>query len=525
MAPFNKAEVSQMRKQRWLIRAMWLTVPYSQVDALEYDALQVLSLVRSIKNTFAPINRTPPEVLSLIPDCLEDYNKDRNLITLTHICRSWRKIFVSRPSLWAKLNFKNVDKTRVYIERSRSAPLGISLSSFHEGEALLLAIPHIHRLKTLWVSGNPVQVLPVLAGHFFRPFPLLDKLKICFQSDQAPTLPDGLFNGDLSSLRELAVTGVITALPWRDLSNLTTFKLHDAPEYRILLTQLLDFFESAPYLCHIELHDSFLSSPDAPTERVVPLPHLKDLSIITDRPHSNLLNHLSTPAGASLFLEFRLNSEDPPIPSYVPESSGSLHNLSHITAVNLCFDSDNMAIQFSGPSGKLRVFWEWKPKEEQPNVGTSLIIQFLSKLDILRTRWLVITRCRYWLYDPAQTAKSTLYQILHRMEDLRTLIPIGCGDLPFIHTLNPDKNLSKIALCPRLEEIVFYIDRQDPLHVDELVDMTKERALRGAKLPAITVVSVDAVAPKQHVFWLKKHVSRVGYKFDGVDPAWDALLS
>ena len=182
-------------------------------------------------------------------------------------------------------------------------------------------------------------------------------------------------------------------------------------------------------------------------------------------------------------------------------------------------------MQFSGPSGKLRVFGEWDYQEEQPNAGTSLITQFLSKLDISRTRWLVTTLCRYWLYDHAQITKSTLYQTLHRMEDLRTLILIGYKDPPFIHTLNPDKNPSKIVLCPRLEEIVFYINRQDPLHVDELVDMAKERALRGAKLPAVTVVSVDAVAPKQDVFWLKKHVSRVEYKFDGVDPAWDALPS
>ena len=496
-----------------------------QANALERDALEVLSLVRSMKNTIAPVNRTPPEVLSLIPDYWGDYKKDRNLIRLTHVCRSWREIFISRPSLWTCLDFWNTDKTRAYTERSKCVPLKIYLQPPYEEGAFLLAIPHIHRLKTLLVSGNPAQVIPVLAEHFSRPFPLLDKLKICFRFDQVPTLPGGLFDGGLSSLRELTLTGVITALPWRNLSNLTTFKLHDVPEDKILLTQLLDFFESAPYLRRIRLCDSLPSSSDAPPERVVRLPHLKDLSITTEQPHSSLLNHLSIPAGASLRLEFKLNGEYLPIPSYVPRSLGSLPNLSHITAVNFCFDSDTIAIQFSGPSGKLRVFGEWDYQEEQPNAGTSLITQFLSKLDISRTRWLVITLCRYWLYDPAQITKSTIYRTLHRMEDLRTLILIGCEDLPFIHTLNPDKNPSKIVLCPRLEEIVFYINRQDPLHVDELVDMAKERALGGAELPAITVVSVDAVAPKQDVFWLKKHVSRVEYKFDGVDPAWDALPS
>ena len=501
---------------------MWLTVPYSQVDALECDTLHVLSLVRSMKNTFAPVNRTPQEVLFLIPDHLEDYNKDINLITLTHVCRSWRKIFVSRPSLWAKLNFKNVDKTRVYVERSRSAPLGISLSPFHDEEALLLAIPYIHRLKALSVYGEPDEILPVLAEHFSRPFPLLDKLKICFRPNWTSALPGGLFGGDLSSLRELALMGVITALPCRDLSNLTTFELHDVPEDKILLTQLLDFFESAPYLRHIQLHYSLPSFSNAPPERVVSLPHLKDLSINADQPHS-ILNHLSIPAGASLHLEFRLNGEYPPIPSYLPESSGSLHNLSHITAVNLSFDSDNMAMQFSGPSGNLDVFGEWRLEEEQPNVGTSLIMQSLSKLDILRTRWLVITLCRYWLYDPAQITKSTLYQTLHHMEDLRTLMLVVCENLPFIHTLNPDKNPFKTVLCPRLEEIVLYIEDRDLLHVDELTKMAEERALRGAKLPAITIVDIDAFVPKKEVSRLRKHVSRVEYRLDDALPEWDTL--
>ena len=39
-----------------------------QVDALERDTFEVLRLVRSIKNSLASINKTPPEILSLIPD-------------------------------------------------------------------------------------------------------------------------------------------------------------------------------------------------------------------------------------------------------------------------------------------------------------------------------------------------------------------------------------------------------------------------------------------------------------------------
>jgi hypothetical protein len=70
-----------------------------QADALERDGFEVLRLVRSMKNSLAPINRVPPEILSLIPDyCCED-DMDRDLVALTHVCRSWRDTFISRSSL------------------------------------------------------------------------------------------------------------------------------------------------------------------------------------------------------------------------------------------------------------------------------------------------------------------------------------------------------------------------------------------------------------------------------------------
>ena len=99
----------------------------------------MLSLVRSVKNSFAPVNRIPPEILSLTPDYYEydeddvDEDKvDKDLIALTHVCRSWRDVFISRSSLWTRLDFTNVDKTRTYIHRSKSSPLEINLDQHQE---------------------------------------------------------------------------------------------------------------------------------------------------------------------------------------------------------------------------------------------------------------------------------------------------------------------------------------------------------------------------------------------------------
>ena len=89
-------------------------MPCSQVGILEHDVLEVLSLVRSMKNTFAPINRVPREVFSLIPEYCKT---DEALVALTHVCRGWREQFVSRSSLWTSLDCTNVEKTRVYLKR------------------------------------------------------------------------------------------------------------------------------------------------------------------------------------------------------------------------------------------------------------------------------------------------------------------------------------------------------------------------------------------------------------------------
>jgi len=476
-----------------------------------------------MRNTFALVNRTPPEILSLIPDYWEDDHKDETLIKLTHVCRGWREIFISRPSLWTSLDCTDVDKTRVYAERSKYSPLQLRLGQSYRAEAFLLAVPHIPRLKTLVVSGDPTEILPALVEHFSCAVPLLDKLKISFARNQAPNLPEKLFNGDLSSLCELSLSGVTTPLPWRGLSNLTTFKLCHVPKDKILVTQLLDFFESAPHLRHIYIRDSIPNSSNAPAERVVILPYLEDLHIIAQPAHSILLDHLFIPDGASLCLEFKFSGKEPPIQSYLP-SSEVLYNLSHITAANFCFGPERRFIQLHGPSGELCILGNWIRGHESLHAGTPKFIQTLDQFDISRIQSLAITLSGYRSRN-SDITKWKIYRILCRMDDLRILVLTQCKNLPFIDVLNPDKNPDKIVLCSKLEEITLYVNHPSEFHVDELLDMAEGRASRDAKLSAITIVSTDALAPTKKVFLLRKHVDYVEYKFDDTLPEWDTVPS
>jgi len=367
----------------------------------------------------------------MIPTYWEDSDSDMGLIRLTHVCRDWREIIMSRPLLWTRLDCTDVGKTKLYTERSKSCPLEIYLrpgrSTFYREQALILAVQHIDRLRTLSVSGNPTEVLPALDKHLSRPVPLLNTLNITLVSHQAPILPSRLFDEDLSSLRELSLTGVTMPLPWRDLSSLTTFYLCHISKHEILLTQLLDFFESVPRLRHIHLYNSIPSSSDAPTERVVSLPRLKDLGIIAQTPHSILLNHLSIPVGALLRLEFTFRGGESPIPSYSPKSLENLRNLSHITATNLYFGSERRSVWLRGPSGGIYIFGNRADGGGQPNIGiTRFLRPLLDQFDLSRSQRLAITLCHYRPRASAGIETWSVYQTLHTMEDLRTLTLARC---------------------------------------------------------------------------------------------------
>ena len=527
----NDAEVRRpMSLERKTICMCMVThgVIFSQVNAIERDALQVLSLVRSTKNALSLVNRVPPDVLAMIPTYWEDSEGDMGLIRLTHVCRSWRETIMSRPLLWTRLDCTSVGKTKLYIERSKSCPLEICIrparNAFYREQAFILAIQHIDRLRTLSVSGNPREVLPVLVKHFSRRVPLLNVLNINLVYP-ASIPPSSLFDGDLSSLRELSLTRVIMPLPWSDLSSLTTFNFCHVPKDVILLSQLLDFFESVPRLRHIRLHNSIPNSSDAPTERVVFLPRLKDLSIIAQPPHSILLNHLSVPVGALLRLEFTFSSGESPIPSYSPKSLENLENLSHITATNLFFGLERRSVWLNGPSGGLYIFGNRTQGGSQPNIGiTRFLRSLLDQFDISRSQRLAITLCHYRPRNSAEIETWSVYQTLHSMEDLRTLTLARCINRPFILTLNPRKNSSKTVLCPKLEELTLYIKNPGQYRINELLSMVKERASRGAKLSAISIISLEnAFLLAVEMSQLREHVARVEYRVGDVMPAWDAL--
>ena len=386
--------------------------------------------------------------------------------------------------------------------------------------ALLLTLPHIGRLKTLAVFGS--LCVRKLNTRFNSPAPLLEELRIKVHRDRLPSVESTVFGGNLSSLRELHLYGVLTDLPWRNLANLTAFDFRRVPGNKISVTQLLDFFEDAPRLREIKLRDSLPYSSNAPSERVVSLPHLRLLRIDAQPVHPILLNHLEIPTGAFITLDFKLSGERSQILDYLPRSIDNLNNISRITSVNLDFRS-GVTIWFSGSNGDLYVSGGWVFRRPIPPILEHEILPSLDKFHISTTESLAIAH--YGGLAHTKIEESDAYQTLFLMKNLRILTLTYCADLSFIFALNPDRNTSNAVICPRLGELVLYI--QEPGEescVDELLEMAKGRASKGVKLSTVMILCPRDLIPAEKVLELRKYVSYVDYRLVNAASTWVNLL-
>jgi hypothetical protein len=459
----------------------------------------------------APVNQIPPEILALIPDFWDKHYEDRDqdVIALTHVCRAWREVFTSRSSLWTDFNCEDKGQAHVYLERSTSLPVNLSLYTYAR-------LPHYHpffeiipraigRLGSLSIGVMPGD-LQAITAHLSHPAPHLEKLSICgdsnYDAHRNPVLTPALFNGDLSSLRKLRLECVCTELPWRNMVNLTSFWLLYAPSGEVTVSQLLDFFESTPRLRKVGLY-SVTPAPGAPNERLVSLACLEKMVITGGGSASLLVDQLLIPVGARVTIEVDLPS--PPIQDHPPRFFNNLRNLPNFTTVDLCCTSIwKPHIQFSGPNGQVKMVLRTSRVDR-----TCFMLESLGHFDTSRIEQLMIDCGDSPSSDP-------LYRALLPMKHLRTLTlrRIASPHI-FVHALHPNMSPSGTVACPKLEELVIVLNEMT-IDMKIVTGVMAARASRGAKLKSIRIVDKDTSAGTD-VSELQKHVLHVEYgpEFDG----------
>ena len=468
-----------------------LTFSHLQIHVLEQDAFEVLRLLRFWRNRLAPISRIPPEVLTLIPDFWDTRHRDQGVIALTHVCRAWREIFTSCPSLWSDFDCEDVDKTQIYLDRSKSSPIDLRLKrveSLSPHDPFFQVVPHaVTRLKSLSIHGTPenLQDIATLLSH---PVSILETLAI--EVDLECTPQDGLvvetmlFDGDLSSLRELQLKCVHTVLPWRNMVNLTSFTLGYTLLGNFPIRHLLNFFESAPRLRKIQLH-SATPTFGAQNGRLVSLAHLERMEILGGGPSSLLLDHLLIPVGAKLTTRVGLDLLGPApggsmFDGHLPRSLSNLRNFSDFTEIHLHIGGFYPRIRFSGPNGQVTMI---SATPRDTTVTTYRVYESLARFDTSKIERLRINAGDLW----DNRGNCSFFRALYPMRALRTLTISRCKNISTsIDILHDD------CLCPKLEELI--LDPRvhgEKFDIQAVVGTLASRTSWGLKLKSVKIVSAD----------------------------------
>ena len=250
-------------------------------------------------NSFAPINRVPMDVLSIIPTHLPSQG-DR--FRASFVCRHWRRTLLRHAALWSYLI---LSKGEVYVktllERAKGSPLAILAGRKDPTGAIMLLPPHTERITDVELANTHWEDIQMFSEITSGPLPLLHALDInaVLEIDPedseemtAPSHP--LFTGAVD-LKEFRLHSDWSPfLSHFVFPNLTSFELSVASttywEHRS--SELLDFLEASPMLRVVHMKIAgYLSMQDVPQERIVVLHNVESLRLVVG--HSGLIVELA----------------------------------------------------------------------------------------------------------------------------------------------------------------------------------------------------------------------------------------
>jgi len=83
----------------------------------------------SVPTIITQIDRLPPELLAAIFFHLSKQEPDlhgreasyfvQDLVSISHVCRTWRQVAVTAPELWTEIKMTELELVKVFLERSR----------------------------------------------------------------------------------------------------------------------------------------------------------------------------------------------------------------------------------------------------------------------------------------------------------------------------------------------------------------------------------------------------------------------
>ena len=428
-------------------------------------------MTRTIKNTFTPVNRLPPEILSNV---LENRTGDRDLIAATHVCRHWRSILTSNPSLWTCFRFTSapdVDRTLTYLERSKLAPIHIKvdMGPLRGPEVFKYLAPHIARAKSLIIRGLDHADVHAACLLLHTPSPTLQYLEVCSHRGLV-RFPEDFLGQRAPSLRSVSFDGIHPSFeshpPLPNLIELNLFLPERVGPFRV--DALFGFLSNCPRLRKI-LINSKGTLRDIALDKIISLESLVELDYRCD-PIGRILPCLRLPRLERLQVSSSLGpGQAPRLTDVLPHGGRTLlagatevlyYSYESSQEVILRGKGTNVSFTMFRPTEN-HTLVDWFPNEtsipfgqiEDLTVGLSVPIDF--PVDVAIFRNLRIIRLVPWNVQSMKGFLRFLYP------DLEAEIP-----------------------CPSLQEIRYHCWGRPEL----LIDLVKERKRAGHQLALVWVL-------------------------------------
>ena len=457
----------------------------------------MLPKLHSLGSILQPINRLPKDILILIPrfftngDCeYEKFPMNKPLITMTHVCRSWRNLLLSTPSLWTQIDFSTSKSKQAEGFLGRSGGQFLDIFHFFGSEDttepfLSTTLRNLYRLRRLEI-GSLIHRLERVLVRLTGPAPELKHLEIMNDpnvTEMDVKLPSTIFEGQLPKLTSLSLHYLRTDLRAFNFPSLTRFSFTTGTT--ISIRNLTSFFERCPLLEFIQICLSYQPNPPTPPPRKrVRLVVLKELRFDQTASASGLLDHLILPKCTEMMLKGEFTGKE--MNDYGDHAArihpSSIDHLPVMRGITKAVAMPHSCI-LSGPNGNLR-FWCFR--ENRENFDAEFLTSFAPiSVSGIRELWVGSTTESYFGRLPwKQTVAGVrgAFGVLTKVEDLTI---VSCETEPIFTTL--DVKLGNGILLPGLRRLTIYVGC-GALDIPALIQSTKARKDHSRSLGEVVII-------------------------------------
>ena len=458
---------------------------------------KVLPKLRSLESILQPINRLPKDILILVPHFFtndpgehEKFPMNQPLLTMTHVCRSWRNLLLSTPSLWTHIDFSTSRAKQAECFLGRSAKQFLDIHHFFGREDttepfLSTTLGNLYRLRRLDIGSNSQHLERVLV-RFTRPAPELKHLEIVNDIDftnRDMQFPSAIFGGQLPKLTSLSLHYLRTDLRDFNFPSLTRFSFMTGTRTTVL--NLTSFLERSPLLEFIQICLCYVPEPpSAPPRKRVRLAALKELRFDQTTSTSGLLDHLILPKCTEMLLKGQFtgkefNDDGTPAARIHPSS---IDHLSVMRGITKAVAMPNSCI-LSGPNGNLRL---WCLLENRNNFDAEFLTSFTPiSASGIKELWVGATTESWFGRMPWKQTAIGVRGAFKALTKVEGLTIVSCETEPIFAAL--DVKMDDAILLPVLQRITIYVGCGD-LDVLALIQSAKARKEHSRPLGEVVVI-------------------------------------